>query len=90
MLFLTEIYHVKVLFIYVKYILLVDSVGISESITTGSTSGKGIFKYETMFQLLPNTTCTSEKGGPIQNQCVVTSVFRSTRGKSITVGMKIC
>ena len=68
---------------YVKYILLVDSVGISESITTGSTN-------ETMFQLLPNTTCTSEKGGPIQNQCVVTSVFRSTRGKSITVGMKIC
>ena len=42
-----------------------------------------------MFQLLPNTICTSEKGGPIQKQCVVTSVFRSTRGKSIAVGMKM-
>ena len=39
--FLTENYHVKILFMYVKYFLLVDSVGISESITTGSTRGKG-------------------------------------------------
>ena len=51
--------------------------------------GKVFLNMKLLFQLLPNTTCTSEKGGPIQNQCVVTSVFRSTRGKSITVGMKI-
>ena len=34
---------------YVKYFLLVDSVEISESITTGSTSGKGIFNMKLCF-----------------------------------------
>ena len=40
-----------------------------------------------MFQLLTNM-CNLEKGGLIQNQRVVTSIFRSTKGKSTIVGMK--